>query len=174
MGSAFTDSRFLDLRTHWIVSWVDVVTDGLSAHPSWCRVPLWPMTRIFFSFFRRTIALLFVSGRPLWRENGSVICSAICQWSESRRTHNQTLLSDLRLLGSLSVASYDSQVLRWKYSNPPPKGGQWIDGWVGPRDGLDGANKKFFTLSDFEFQPFGRPASSQSHLLRYPGTYNLK
>jgi hypothetical protein len=49
--------------------------------------------------------------------------SAICQCSESRRTHNHTLLSHLRLLGSLPVASYDSQGLRWKYSCPPPHGG---------------------------------------------------
>jgi hypothetical protein len=68
------------------------------------------------------IALLFNSGRPLWREDGSVICSSICQWSELQRTHNHTLLSYLRLLGSLSVASYDSQGLRWKYSYPPPHG----------------------------------------------------
>jgi hypothetical protein len=27
----------------------------------------------------------------LWREDGSAICSAIIQWSESRRTRNQTL-----------------------------------------------------------------------------------
>jgi hypothetical protein len=58
----------------------------------------------------------------LWREDGSVICCAICEWSESRRTHNHTLLSHLRLLGSLSVVSYDSQGLRWKYSYPPPHG----------------------------------------------------
>jgi hypothetical protein len=64
---------------------------------------------LFFPFFCRKIALPFVLGRPLWRE----ICSAICHWSESRRT----LLFHLRLLGSLSVASYDSQGLRWKYSN---------------------------------------------------------
>jgi hypothetical protein len=30
-------------------------------------------------------------------------------------------LSHLRLLGSLSVASYDSQGLRWKYFYPPPQ-----------------------------------------------------
>jgi hypothetical protein len=30
--------------------------------------------------------LLFVLGRPLWREAGSIICTAICRWSESRRT----------------------------------------------------------------------------------------
>jgi hypothetical protein len=41
----------------------------------------------------------FVSvGRPLWREDGSEICSVITQWSESLRTRNHTLLSDLRLL----------------------------------------------------------------------------
>jgi hypothetical protein len=35
--------------------------------------------------------------------------------------NNCTLLSHLRLC-SLSVASYDSQGLRWRYSNPPPHG----------------------------------------------------
>jgi hypothetical protein len=77
----------------------------------------------FFPFYCRKIALLFVLGRPLWREDGSVFCSAICQRSESRRTQNHTLLSHLRLLWSLSVASYDSQGLRWKHSYPPSHGG---------------------------------------------------
>jgi hypothetical protein len=31
-------------------------------------------------------------GRPLWREDGSAICSVITQWSESRRTRNHTLI----------------------------------------------------------------------------------
>jgi hypothetical protein len=74
-------------------------------------------------FFCRKIALLFILGCPLWREDRSVICSAICQWPELQRTHNRTLLSLLRLLGSLSVASYDSQGLWWKYSYPPPHWG---------------------------------------------------
>jgi hypothetical protein len=88
----------------------------------WLRVgyPFGAHDRIlFFPFFSRKIALFFVLGHPLWREDWSVICSAICQWSESRRTHIHTLLSHLRLLGSLPVASYDSQGLRWKYSYPP-------------------------------------------------------
>jgi hypothetical protein len=59
------------------------------------------------------IALFFILGRPLIREDGSVIFSTICQWSESQMTRNHTLLS---LLGSLSIASYDSQGLQWKYS----------------------------------------------------------
>jgi hypothetical protein len=36
-------------------------------------------------------------GRPLWREDGSAICSAITQWSESLRTRNHILLSHQRL-----------------------------------------------------------------------------
>jgi hypothetical protein len=77
---------------------------------------------VLFLFFCREITLLFFLGRPLWREDGSVICSTICQWSESWRTHNHTLLSRLRLLGSLSIASYDSQGLQSQYSYPPPHG----------------------------------------------------
>jgi hypothetical protein len=36
-------------------------------------------------------------GSPLWREDGSAICSVITQWSELLRTRNHTLLSHLRL-----------------------------------------------------------------------------
>jgi hypothetical protein len=35
--------------------------------------------------------------RPLWREDGSTICSVITQWPESFRTRNHTLLSHLKL-----------------------------------------------------------------------------
>jgi hypothetical protein len=72
-----------------------------------------------FPLYSRTVAFLFVLWRPLWREEGSVICSAICRWSESQRTHNDTLPSHLRLLSSLSVVSYDSQGLRSKYPSQP-------------------------------------------------------
>jgi hypothetical protein len=36
---------------------------------------------------------LVSGGRPLWREDGSAICSVITQWSESLRTRNHILLS---------------------------------------------------------------------------------
>jgi hypothetical protein len=36
---------------------------------------------LFFPFFCRTTAFLFVFGRPLWWEDGSTICSAICQYT---------------------------------------------------------------------------------------------
>jgi hypothetical protein len=39
-------------------------------------------------------------------------------------TNNHTLPSHLRLC-SLYVASYDSQGLRWRYSNSPPHGEEW-------------------------------------------------
>jgi hypothetical protein len=47
---------------------------------------------------------------------------ALTLWSKSRRTHDHILISHLRLLGSLFVASSDSQGYRWRYSNPPPHG----------------------------------------------------
>jgi hypothetical protein len=51
------------------------------------------------------------------------VCSLVCLHSlvRSLTTSNHTLPSHPRLC-SLSVASYDSQGLRWKYSNPPPHG----------------------------------------------------
>jgi hypothetical protein len=42
-------------------------------------------------------AVLCLWGRPLSREDGSAICSVITQWSESRRTRNNTLPFHLRL-----------------------------------------------------------------------------
>jgi hypothetical protein len=36
-------------------------------------------------------------GHPLWREDGSAICSVITQWCELLKTRNHTLLSYLRL-----------------------------------------------------------------------------
>jgi hypothetical protein len=82
-------------------------------------------------------------GRPLWREDGSAICSVITQWSKSRRTRTNTLLSHLRLpqpggLGSHIYIPKEQgglvipqgtgfpfcRLLRltglwWRYSNPP-------------------------------------------------------
>jgi hypothetical protein len=86
-------------------------------------------------------------GCPLWREDGSAICSVITQWSESLRTRNYILLSHLRLpqpggpgshiyipqeqggsvtlLGTLFPLCHLLRLagLRWRYSNPPPPGG---------------------------------------------------
>jgi hypothetical protein len=50
------------------------------------------------------------------------VCSLQCNHSLVRSlTPNHTLPSHLRLCSHF-VASYDSQGLRWKYSNPPPHG----------------------------------------------------
>jgi hypothetical protein len=53
------------------------------------------------------------------------VCTLQCNHSLVRSlTPNHTLPPHLRLC-SLFVASYDSQGLRWKYSNPPP---HWV--WI--------------------------------------------
>jgi hypothetical protein len=84
---------------------------------------------------RRPIGLfVFVSGTllgPMTRFlffisfAGQMLCSSY--WgalSNERVTRVVRVAEDslLRLLGSLSVASYGLQGLRWKYSNPPPHG----------------------------------------------------
>jgi hypothetical protein len=127
------------LVTGYVPTSITVLSASLSSNYRPLMMMLWPTVSrqirlgvghlfrahdqiLLFPFFRQKIALLFILGRPLWREDRSVICSAICQLWESRRTHNHTLLSHLRLLESLSVGSYDSQGLRWKYSYPPAYG----------------------------------------------------
>jgi hypothetical protein len=47
-------------------------------------------------------------GRPLWREDGSAICSAIAQWSQSRRICNHTLLSLWEPFGTHKYSKYCS------------------------------------------------------------------
>jgi hypothetical protein len=81
---------------------------------------LGPMTKFYlYAFFRDDYFPAVLAVCPLWREDGSATCSAIGDWSGSRRTHNHTLLSHLRLLCSLFVFLYGSQELCWRYSNPP-------------------------------------------------------
>jgi hypothetical protein len=68
----------------------------LTANSSWCHAPIWcPWSD--FNFLCLIITSFLPHARcPLWREDGSVICSAITHWLESRRTHNHILLSHLR------------------------------------------------------------------------------
>jgi hypothetical protein len=46
---------------------------------------LGPMTR-FYIFFSLTVSCFLTYGALFWRENGSVLCSTIIHWLESRRT----------------------------------------------------------------------------------------
>jgi hypothetical protein len=64
-----------------------------------CRAPFGTRDQILLpvGMLLSEICGLVSVGCPLWREDGSAICSAITQWSESHRTHNHTLLSHLRL-----------------------------------------------------------------------------
>jgi hypothetical protein len=72
-------------------------TDGQSISMSWCRAPFGTDDQILVTYLIITFFLLHV-GRPLWREDGFVIYSAITYRSESRRTHNHMLLSNLRII----------------------------------------------------------------------------
>jgi hypothetical protein len=62
-------------------------------HPCWT----WDQILLFIGRLLSEIDGLLSVERPLWREEGPAICSAITQWSESLRTRNHTLLSHLRL-----------------------------------------------------------------------------
>jgi hypothetical protein len=65
---------------------------------SWFLVPLWDLRPDIISCRNIAVWNLWSSvRRPLWREDGSPICSVITQWSESLITRNHTLLSRLRL-----------------------------------------------------------------------------
>jgi hypothetical protein len=70
-----------------------------SVSMSRCRAHSGPCDQILLSVRRllSEICGIFSVGRPLWREDGSAICSVVTQWSESFRTLNRTLLFHLRL-----------------------------------------------------------------------------
>jgi hypothetical protein len=75
---------------------VDFATDGQSASSSWCWLPFGAHDQIL-NFLSSDKFLFLHVERPLWRENGSVVFSAITHWLETRRTHNHVLLSHQRL-----------------------------------------------------------------------------
>jgi hypothetical protein len=86
-------------------------------------LPLGHMTRFIFLFFFFWLTITFILFPMASSLTRKWVCSLECLHSLARSltTNNHTLSSHPRLC-SLSVASYDSQRLRWKYSNPPPHG----------------------------------------------------
>jgi hypothetical protein len=97
LGSLETDC------CHWerlpkfeVRSYFTTVSQSVSTF--WCRAPFGTCDQILLPVGMLVSEICgFVSVvRPLWREDGSVICNAMTQWSESRRTRNHsTLLSHL-------------------------------------------------------------------------------
>jgi hypothetical protein len=64
---------------HWTIHVefeVDFATDGHSASSSWCRAPIWSLDQILNFLWSDNFLLLRV-GLPLWREDGSVVCSSL-------------------------------------------------------------------------------------------------
>jgi hypothetical protein len=96
--------------------------DSQSTISSWYRVPLWdPWPDFIINLSLVTIVCCSSCREP------SLARGRVCNLQRNRwllrslRTNNHTLPSHLRLR-SLFFASYDSQGLRWRYSNPPPHG----------------------------------------------------
>jgi hypothetical protein len=86
-------------RVTLIKSKSKLLYDWPSVSLSWCRTHSGTCDQILIPVGRllsESCTLVSVV-HPLWRENGSAVCSAITQWSESRRTRNHTLVSHLRL-----------------------------------------------------------------------------
>jgi hypothetical protein len=85
-------------------------------------LPLGPLTRFYLAllFSSDNYFILLPKESSLTRKR---VCSLQCNHSLVRllTPNNHTLPSHLRLC-SLFVASYDSQGLRWKYSNSPSQG----------------------------------------------------
>jgi hypothetical protein len=105
----------------------------------------------------QTLAGLIMWMRSIWQEDGCVVCNwwlvlanAVILWSESRGTHDQILLSQIRVFTNLEgqapvFISPRNKVarlytgtgfpfrrllrlpgLRWRYSNPPPRSLSWL------------------------------------------------
>jgi hypothetical protein len=91
------------------------------------RLPFGAHDQIFIFFFFSFDNYFVVLPRAPSLLRGRV-CNLKCNRCLVRSlwTNNHTLPSRLRLC-SLFVASYDSQGLRWKYSNPPPHGVKWMN-----------------------------------------------
>jgi hypothetical protein len=53
-----------------------IATDGQSVSMSWCRAQIWDFWPDIFFFFE-IYSLIFLRGRPLWREVGSVMCQSL-------------------------------------------------------------------------------------------------
>jgi hypothetical protein len=109
-----------------VPSWVEFILLPTVSRPvrPGIGLPFGAHDQIYISllfFFWLTITfILFPMASSLTRGR---VCSLECLHSlvRSLTTNNHKLPSHLRLC-SLFVASYDSQGLRWRYSNPPPHG----------------------------------------------------
>jgi hypothetical protein len=80
--------------------------------------PVGALDQILSLFSANNYLILLSKASSVTRKR---VCSLQCNHSLVRllTPNNHTLPSHLRLF-SLFVASYDSQGLRWRYSNPPP------------------------------------------------------
>jgi hypothetical protein len=81
-------SSYVVCRIYWVCHYYErsqsqsyITTDSQSANPSLCQTPIWDPRPIFpfaLCLFLDSCRLFYV-GHPLWRDDGSVICSAMAQ-----------------------------------------------------------------------------------------------
>jgi hypothetical protein len=146
---------------------------------SWYRAPLWDLRPDITSFLK--FAVMFLCDAISDERKGSAICSAITQWSESRRTRNHSLLSHLRLFQSAGPSSriyipleqggpvigpgtgfntrrYDSQPKLWSLKKDvsdlqktTEKGGRWRSGLY-PSSFINDVEDNSLTSTDLELR----------------------
>jgi hypothetical protein len=113
--------RFPVLTSTHLLSWVCLRPTVSRPVRLGIRLPFGAHDQILSLSFLYDICLFFLPvGRPLWREDGSVTCGAIADWSG----HWGLITIHHRLIWDC-VPSYNSQGLRWRYSNPPSHGEKW-------------------------------------------------
>jgi hypothetical protein len=123
MTSAYFQALIYYFSRRALSSWsLEFFLRPTDSRPVRLGLPLGPLTRFYLSllFSSDNYLILLSMASSLTRKR---VCSLQCVHSmvRSLMTNNHTLPPHPRLC-SLSVASYDSQGPRWKYSNPPPHG----------------------------------------------------
>jgi hypothetical protein len=126
---------------------VYLTVDDQSTSSSWNRAPLWgpwPDCTFILSLWQ----LLCCSSCRAPSLTRGRVCNLQCnRWLvKSLRTNNHTLPSHLRLC-SIFVDSYDSQGLRWNYSNPPLHGVVFSVSWQSPFLSVGNSLSAFASLS---------------------------
>jgi hypothetical protein len=124
----------------YVVCWsssqsqIYLMTDGQSASLLLYLSPSRTHDQFFFLFQGNSFKTfaVFVMGHPLWGEELSIFFSAVSPQSESRKTHNRTLLPYLRIRppylcysgirwpSGTGVHFHRLAVIQWRYFLPPP------------------------------------------------------
>jgi hypothetical protein len=98
-----------DRNQNW--SWSFFTTDGQSTSLSWSRAPIWSSWPDF-CFLSDNCGFLDV-GRPVWREDGSVIYSYDCFWALAEQPLSGPSPSELRPYFCFTFETPPTWTARW-------------------------------------------------------------